>query len=107
MIDQIKNNTVNFSALIEFIDQNYTFEPVAFTNGDIVNEVNQNNGSNKVFQFALTNKLSKEETLACFGDFYKIDVLQHPDAENHQNIRNFMKYGFEGIAFTKTTLQKK
>lgn len=107
MIDQIKSNTVIFSELIEYIDQNYTFEPVDFKNGELINQAGQNNGSNKVFQFALSEKLTKHETLACFGDFYKIEVLQNPEAENHQNIRNFMKYGFEGIEFKKTTLQKK
>ena len=40
-----------------------------------------------------------EPTLACFGAFYTEDVLKNPDGTDHQNIRNFMKTGWDGIAF--------
>ena len=43
--------------------------------------------------------LSEEATLACFGAYYYEDVLKNPNGTDHQNIRNFMKTGWDGIAF--------
>jgi len=104
---KISPETINFKEVIAFIDENYDFTPVRFVNGNMVNEVNQNNGSCKVFSFAKMNNLSKEKTLALFGDFYRIDVLENPEGNDHQNIRNFMKYGWDGISFSAEALKTK
>ena len=69
---------------METIEANYDFTPVRFTNGTVVNEAGTNSGSCKLFSFAKLHQLSKEETLACFGDYYRVDVLQHPDADPEQ-----------------------
>ncbi len=90
---------INFSDTIALIDSHYSFTPTAFRNGDISNKPNENNGSCKVFSFALDQELTKEETLACFGAFYFEDVLGNPQGTDHQNIRNFIKYGFDGLLF--------
>lgn len=109
MIEVIKNNpeTVQFKEVIDFIESNYDFSPTAFKNGEIENKVGENNGSCKVFAFGLLNQLNKDETLACFGDYYRKDVLGNPEATDHQNIRNFMKTGWEGILFESEALKKK
>ncbi len=91
--------TVAFPDCISVIDTTCNFTPTAFKNGDTYNEAGQNNGSCKVFSFAKKHELSVHQTLHCFGDFYRNDVLGDPDGTNHQNIRNFMKYGWEGIEF--------
>lgn len=108
ILEQLKNfpETINFNDVIVFIDENYNFKPVRFVNGCIVNEANQNNGSCKIFSFAKMNNLSEKDTLALFGDFYRNDVLQNPEGEDHQNIRNFIKYGWNGIQFTEDALEK-
>ena len=108
LLEQLKNfpETINFNDVIVFIDENYNFKPVRFVNGSIVNEANQNNGSCKIFSFAKMNNLSEKDTLALFGDFYRNDVLQNPEGEDHQNIRNFIKYGWNGIQFTEDALEK-
>ena len=108
ILEQLKNSpeTINFNDVIVFIDENYNFKPVRFFNGSIVNEANQNNGSCKIFSFAKINNLSEKETLALFGDFYRNDVLLNPEGEDHQNIRNFIKYGWNGILFTEDALEK-
>ena len=108
ILEQLKNfpETINFNDVIVFIDENYNFKPVGFVNGSIVNEANQNNGSCKIFSFAKMNNLSEKDTLALFGDFYRNDVLQNPEGEDHQNIRNFIKYGWNGIQFTEDALEK-
>ena len=109
ILDQLKNaaENIQFNDVIAYIDQHFNFAPTRFTNGKLVNEANQNDGSCKIFSFAKLNKLSKEETLALFGDYYRKDVLENPDAEDHQNIRNFMKYGWEGISFEGAALSSK
>ncbi|WP_339707985.1 HopJ type III effector protein [uncultured Kriegella sp.] len=98
---------VEFSETMAVIDENYTFEPTAFTNGSLRNESGQNTGSCKLFAFAKKQALTKEETLACFGSYYFDDVLKNPDGTGHQNIRNFMKAGFEELTFEKNPLEEK
>lgn len=99
--------SIAFTDTIATIDAHYTFTPVRFTNGTAVNEAGVNSGSCKLFAFARLQQLSKEETLACFGAYYREDVLQHPDATNHANIRNFMVTGWDGIQFDAAALQLK
>jgi len=98
---------IQFKDVIAFIDEHYDFTPTKFTNGNTVNEADQNNGSCKVFSFAQINDLSKEETLNLFGEFYRKDVLQNPEGTDHQNIRNFMEFGWEGISFDGKALTRK
>lgn len=90
---------IEFAEVITLIDSLYGFTPTAFTNGDQENPAGQNNGSCKLFAFARLQGFSEEETLACFGGYYRDDVLGNPDGQDHQNIRNFMKTGWRGIEF--------
>ncbi|WP_425637662.1 HopJ type III effector protein [Algoriphagus yeomjeoni] len=107
--DQITSNpeTIAFTDVIEHIDTNYTFTPTRFTNGNTVNEAGQNNGSCKIFFFAKLQNLTQEQTLALFGDYYRIDVLENPEGNDHQNIRNFMQSGWDGLKFEGEALEKK
>ena len=98
---------IQFKDVIAFIHEHYDFTPTKFTNGNTVNEADQNNGSCKVFSFAKLNALSKEETLVLFGDFYRTDVLQNPEGNDHQNIRNFMEFGWDGISFEGEALKRR
>lgn len=95
---------LDFNALMEVIKENYAFTETAFTNGDLINEAGENSGSCKLFAFAKLQGLTEEQTLACFGIYYRDDVLKNPDADNHQNIRNFMKTGWAGIKFDGVVL---
>ncbi|MCJ7935238.1 MAG: HopJ type III effector protein [Chryseobacterium sp.] len=109
LLEQLKHfpETIQFSEVIAYIDENYNFTPAAFRNGNIKNEEGQNNGSCKIFGFALYNGLTKEQTLPLFGEFYREDVLKHPNGTDHQNIRNFMEFGWEGISFEGDPLIEK
>ena len=98
---------IQFKDVIAFIDEHYDFTPTKFKNGNTINEENQNNGSCKVFSFAKLNDLSEPETLNLFGEFYREDVLKNPEGEDHQNIRNFMKFGWNGISFEGKALARK
>ena len=63
------------------------------------NAAGENSGSCKLFAFAQLQNLSEAETLACFGAYYYEEVLENPEGTNHQNIRNFMITGWDGIHF--------
>ena len=89
---------VEFTDTMAVIDGLYSHTPTAFQNGDIRNEAGQNNGSCKLFAFARLQGLDEAQTLACFGRYYRDDVLQHPQGTDHQNIRQFMQHGWKGIA---------
>jgi len=97
--------TIDFKEVIAYIDEYYNFAPTKFTNGNTVNEAGENDGSCKIFSFAKLNKLSKEQTLALFGDFYRTDVLKNPEGSDHQNIRNFQQFGWNGISFEGEALK--
>ena len=98
---------INFSETMSVVEENYVFTPSAFKNGDLQNSSIENLGSCKVFSFALKQQLTKEETLACFGQYYFNDVLENPNGSDHQNIRNFMNTGFKGLIFENETLVEK
>jgi hypothetical protein len=99
MLEKIKNlEIITFNDLIQYIDNNYNYQNTAFQNGNLFNTINENQGSGKVFYFGQQEQLTKEQTLYCFGEHYQ-DVLNNPNGDSHQNIRNFMQFGWEGIEF--------
>jgi len=99
--------SVEFTDTMAVIEANYLFSETEFVNGTQVNNAGQNSGSCKIFAFAQLQQLSVQQTLACFGCYYRDDVLQHPDAEDHQNIRQFMLNAWQGITFSGTPLSAK
>jgi hypothetical protein len=98
LITTLKENTLAFNNVIEFIETYYQHQPTAFKNGDAYNEATQNQGSAKVFAFAQINNLSAADTLYLFAEHYQ-SVLANPTASDHQNIRQFMAHGWPGIVF--------
>ena len=95
---KVKPTEITFAETMQVIDDNFNFTPTTFTNGDIKNNAGENAGSCKLFAFAKKQKLTKQETLFCFGEHYK-NVLEDEKGSSHQNIRNFMKTGFETLSF--------
>jgi hypothetical protein len=108
-LTQLKNtpNTITFADTMAVIEANYNFTPTAFKNAGLKNAVDQNNGSCKIFAFGLLNRLTETQTLNCFGDYYRKDVLGNLHGDDHQNIRNFMKKGWQGITFESPALAAK
>ncbi|MGK0269970.1 MAG: hypothetical protein ACI88H_000603 [Cocleimonas sp.] len=98
---------LEFNELMELIENEYNFVPSAFKNGELDNSENENSGSCKLFSFAQIHSLTISQTLACFGTYYREDVLQNPDGEDHQNIRNFMQTGWDGVIFNQIALKAK
>lgn len=98
---------ISFAETIATVDANYDFTPTAFRNGELENSAGQNSGSCKLFSLAKMHYFSAEQTLNCFGDYYRIDVLLHPEAADHQNIRNFIRFGWDGVKFAGIALSAK
>ena len=109
ILEQVKKKPedIGFKAVIAYIEEHYDFTPTKFKNGNTINEANENNGSCKVFSFAKLNDLSKKETLSLFGEFYRDDVLGNPEGNDHQNIRNFMEFGWAGVVFDGEALRRR
>lgn len=108
-INKVKNTpeTIEFQETISVIESHYEFTPTAFKNGDLHNNAGENSGSCKLLAFAKLHDFTKNETLACFGKYYFDDVLNDPEGNGHQNIRNFMKTGFDGLVFEDIALTEK
>jgi hypothetical protein len=106
IIEKLKQGEANFAEVINYIEENYNYTPSAFVNGAQENAVDQNQGSAKVFAFAQLNNYSKDDTLILFAEHYKA-VLSTPEGSDHNNIRQFMKNGWEGIQFENEVLSKK
>lgn len=90
--------SVDFEQSIALIDRAYLFTPTAFKNGDVYNKAGENSGSCKILAFGQLHQLSEAQTLFLFGDFYR-HVLATPAATDHQNIRNFIRHGWDGVEF--------
>ena len=100
-------DSITFNSTIALIDAHYDFTPSAFRNGELNNDAGQSNGSCKIFSFAKQHKLTPQQTLHCFGTYYRDAVLMHPQGTDHQNIRNFIKSGWAGIVFQGDALTLK
>jgi hypothetical protein len=108
----IRNNTpVSFNDTIAVITEYYDYQPTEFSNGlseqALINAAGTNEGSCKIFAFAQIHQLTEQQTVNLFGDYYRVDVLTDPNGSGHQNIRNFMRDGWSGIAFKGEALRAK
>lgn len=92
-----------FVEIIAYIDANYSWQPTGFKNGELINSAEENQGSAKVLFFSKLNNLTEEDTLKLFAEHYQ-NVLEDTEGTSHQNIRNFMKYGWEGVVFNGDVL---
>lgn len=94
---------IKFADVLATIDDQYTHTPTAFKNGDQNNGASENQGSARVLFYAQLQNLNEEETLQLFAEHYQ-NVLDTPEAANHQNIRQFIKNGWAGVTFEGTVL---
>ena len=106
LLKQLQTGEVKFADVIAFIEARYTHTPTAFQNGAQYNASTENQGSAKVFSFAQLNDLDQAQTLSLFAEHYA-SVLATPEATDHQNIRQFMQNGWDGIKFEGTALAAK
>jgi DNA-binding IscR family transcriptional regulator len=101
-------DSIRFEDVIACIDEHFDYTPVHFSNGQghdkVMNQAGSNEGSCKIFAFATLQGLNETQTLHCFAQYYREDVLQHPEGNDHANIRTFMRHGWAGIQFEQSAL---
>ena len=98
---------MHFSDFTSLIYQEYEFINVAFTNSNLVNSKEENQGSAMVFCFGLMHSLSESDTLRCFGEHYQ-SVMDDPENPNsHLNIRSFISNGWKGVLINQSALKPK
>lgn len=102
---RIDAGKAELSEILAYVDSGYEFTPTAFHNGEAFNPAGVNNGSCKLFSLAKIRGWAPERTLYAFGLFYFDHVLKHPDATDHANIRNFIRFGWDGIRFESDALK--
>lgn len=96
---------IEFADTLAVIEAHHDYTPTAFRNGEVENTAGQNAGSCKIFAFGLLHGLDEAQTLACFGRYYRDDVLNHPAGSDHANIRTFMRSGWGGVSFAGPALR--
>jgi hypothetical protein len=106
LLAQLQTGEAKFADVISYIEARYTHTPTAFQNGAQHNAATENQGSAKVFAFAKLNSLNPEQTLSLFAEHYA-SVLASPEATDHQNIRQFIQNGWDGIKFESPALTAK
>ncbi|MBJ9952601.1 MULTISPECIES: HopJ type III effector protein [unclassified Acinetobacter] len=106
LLKQLQAGEAKFTDVISYIEARYTHSPTAFQNGQQYNAATENQGSAKVFSFAQLNQLDQAQTLSLFAEHYAA-VLATPEATDHQNIRQFMQNGWDGIQFDGVALTEK
>lgn len=109
-IDELPES-IDFDEVIAVINEQYHYTPAGFHNGigddALWNAAGENTGSCRIFAFARLHDLDEDSTLACFGSFYRDDVLKFPARNDHSNIRRFMRDGWSGIRFVDNPLKIK
>lgn len=102
---------VTFDEVMAVIGEHYDYTPTRFVNGkgesQVINEAGENEGSCKLLFFAMINELNEALTLACFGDYYRKEVLLDLGGSSHANIRSFMRNGWDGVLFDGEALKAK
>ncbi|GGX47898.1 HopJ type III effector protein [Saccharospirillum salsuginis] len=98
---------IAFDETIAAIDRHFDFTPTAFSVGEQHNGEGSNLGSCKILAFGHLMNLPEPTTLHLFGDYFRVDVLQHPDGDDHQNIRQFLRHGWRGVSFKQIPLKAK
>ncbi len=95
--------SVQFDQVQQLIAAHFIYTPAAFDNGidadRVHNAAGTNEGSCRLFAFAHAQQLDEQQTLHCFGHFYRDHVLGNPTGSDHANIRTFMRHGWGGIRF--------
>lgn len=106
LLQRLAEPSFQFSDVLAYIEQHYHYTPTAFKNGSQYNQAGQNEGSAKIFAFAQLHQLTESQTLSLFAEHYA-GVLADPNGSEHQNIRQFMQHGWQGIEFSGQALQPK
>lgn len=106
LLTQLEQGQAKFADVLAQIDAEYQHQATAFKNGAQHNAATENQGSAKVLSYAKLNGLTAAQTLSLFAEHYQ-SVLDTPAGTDHQNIRQFMQHGWEGVVFEAQALTKR
>jgi HopJ type III effector protein len=95
---EMDSSSLMIEAVLELINEHYETQLLEYTVGDVLNKQGENEKSGQILSYAALSNLNKDTTLKLFGQHYR-SVLATPDGTDHANIRNFMKYGWDGVPF--------
>ena len=104
LVSGLDNGSNSFQDVIAFIDSHFEYTPTKFSNGNLINEAGENQGSCKVLGFGKFYGLTELDTLKLFAEHYEA-VLANPGGSDHQNIRQFQARGWLGVVFDGTALE--
>jgi hypothetical protein len=102
-----KPESIDFTDTMAIINEHYDYQATTFYNGELLNDAGTNEGSCKIFAFALMNDLDEQYVPHLFGNYYREDVLKQPNGKDHGNIRNFLQQGTKGLCFHGNALTVK
>lgn len=105
-VEAITKRNHQFADTLAFVSTWYDFTPTAFSNGDVHNNSQENQGSAKVIALATELGLSRQQLLYCFGEHYR-EVLATPHGNNHFNLRRLQRDGHTNVCFDKFPLKRK
>jgi len=105
LIHNLHKNASDFSQQPIIFYSSQAFK-TCIQNGAQHNAATENQGSAKVFSFAKLQGLDQAQTLSLFAEHYA-SVLATPEGTDHQNIRQFMQNGWDGVKFEGQALTEK
>jgi len=95
---EMGGDDITFEEVTKLLDEHYESALCEFQNGGLTNKPGENQGSANVLSYAALSNLDDESTLKLWGQYYR-DVKNTPSGTDHQNIRNFIKSGWNGVKF--------
>lgn len=102
----LEQGKARFQDVINFIDHYYDYHSSSFVNGQKSNARGQNDGAARVLAFGHLNNLSVLDTLKLFAEHYQA-VEANAGGTDHENIRQFIRYGWFGLMFDHFPLTPK
>ena len=94
---------IEVDRVLAIIDEYYVYTPTRFSIGaddDLMdNAAGENQIACRIFAFAKHHQLRPSRTLACFGHYYRDDVITDYEGTSHPNLRAFMRHGWSGVHF--------
>lgn len=94
---------IEVSRVLAVIEAHYAHTPTRFCIGEgdlaVDNPSDKNQVACRILAFARRHNLDVASTLACFGHYYRDEVVADPQGTRHANIRAFMQHGWSGVHF--------
>lgn len=105
LLAQLQAGTAKFSDVLAYIEARYQHTPTAFQNGAQYNAATENQGSAK-FSLCQVTRFRPSTNFKFICRTLRI-CISYPRGTDHQNIRQFMQNGWDGVKFEGQALTEK